>query len=75
MVHKSGEFAMPRFEGHKAKYRPWLEDFDWPPSYDYTDPGTTKVAEQMQAAAETGAWGWMMWDPANDYEPRSVFKK
>lgn len=75
MVHKSGEFAMKRFAGHKAKYRPWLEDFDWPPSYDYTSPGTTKVQEQIQAASETGAWGWMMWDPANDYEPRAVFKK
>ena len=52
MVHVSGEYAMKRFEGHKAKYRPWLEDFDWPPNFDYTSPGTTKVAEQIQAAEE-----------------------
>jgi hypothetical protein len=75
MVQVSGQYAMKRFEGHKAKYRPWLEDFDWPPNFDYTSPGTTKVAEQIQAAAETGAWGWQMWDAANNYEPRSVFKK
>lgn len=75
MVHRSGEFALQRFAGKKAKYRPWLEDFDWAPNFDYTSPGTTKVAEQIQAAEETGAWGWQMWDPANNYEPRSVFKK
>ncbi len=74
LVHKSGEYAAELFKGHKAKYRPWLQDFDWPGA-DYTSPGTTKVAEQIQACAETGCWGWMMWDAANDYEPRAVFKK
>jgi hypothetical protein len=74
MVKKSGEFAMKRFEGKKAKYRPWLQDFDWFSS-DYTSPGTTKVAEQIRAAAETNAWGWQMWDPWNAYEPRAAFKE
>lgn len=74
IIQKAGEYAQQRFAGHKAKYRPWLQDFDWG-NTDYTSSGTTKVAEQIQACAETGCWGWMMWDAANDYEPRSVFKK
>jgi len=73
LVHKSGEFAAKRFEGKKAKYRPWLQDFDWGKT-DYTSKGTTKVTEQIQAAGETGAWGWQFWDPYNDYQPRAAFK-
>src|SRR5205807_10622676 len=74
IIHQAGVYAEKRFAGHIAKYRPWLEDFDWGTT-DYTSPGTTKVTEQIQAAYETGAWGWMMWDPWNDYQPRSAFKK
>lgn len=74
LIKKSGEYAQERHKGKKAKYRPWLQDFDWGRT-DYTSPGTTKVAEQMQACEETGCWGWQMWDPFNVYEPRSAFKK
>lgn len=74
IIVKAGEYAQQRFAGRKAKYRPWLQDFDWGTT-DYTSPGTTKVAEQLQACAETGCWGWMIWDPLNEYQPRSVFKK
>jgi len=74
LIKKSGEFAAPLFEGAVSKYRPWLQDFDWGPT-DYTSPGTTKVQEQIDACDETGCWGWQMWDPANVYEPRAVFKK
>ncbi|MGA7731205.1 MAG: putative glycoside hydrolase, partial [Chloroflexia bacterium] len=74
LVHKSGEYAQELFAGHRAKYRPWLEDFDWPGA-DYTSPGSKLVPDQIRAAAETGAWGWMMWDPAVNYEPRSAFEK
>lgn len=74
LIKKSGEFAAPLFAGSLSKYRPWLEDFDWG-DVDYTSPGTTKVADQIRACEETDCWGWMMWDAANEYEPRSVFKK
>ncbi|MDQ6694590.1 MAG: hypothetical protein M3014_09255 [Chloroflexota bacterium] len=74
LVHKSGEFAAVVFNGQRAKYRPWLEDFDWP-SADYTSPGTTKVAEQIRAAQETNSWGWLMWDASNEYRPRVAFGK
>lgn len=74
IIKKSGEYAAERFAGKKAKYRPWLEDFDWG-NTDYTSPGTTKVADQMRAAKETNAWGWMWWDASNSYEPRQAFMK
>ena len=67
-------YAAKRFAGERAKYRPWLEDFDWYDA-DYTSPGTKKVPEQIQAAKETNAWGWQWWDAANEYQPRSAFKK
>lgn len=74
LVHKSGEYAAPLFDGQTTKYRPWLEGFDWPGA-DYTSPGTTKIAEQIQAAAETNSWGWTIWDAANTYVLRTPFKK
>ncbi|MEO6457385.1 MAG: putative glycoside hydrolase [Chloroflexia bacterium] len=74
LVKQSGIYAAERFEGKRAKYRPWLQDFDWG-VVDYTSPGTKKVIEQIQAAEETNTWGWQMWDPANVYSPRSAFRK
>jgi hypothetical protein len=74
LIKQSGVYAESLFEGARSKYRPWLQDFDWGPT-DYTSPGTTKVKEQIDACEETNCWGWLMWDPANVYEPRSVFKK
>jgi hypothetical protein len=74
LIHKSGEYAEKLFAGHKTKYRPWLQAFDWPGA-DYTSPGSQKIPDQIRAARETNAWGWMWWDPANEYEPRSAFKK
>ncbi|MEO8286448.1 MAG: putative glycoside hydrolase [Chloroflexota bacterium] len=74
IVKKSGEYAQEIFAGKRAKYRPWLEAFDWPGA-DYTSPGSTKVPEQLQACQETGCWGWLMWDAAIDYEPRTPYKK
>jgi hypothetical protein len=74
LVKKSGEFAGPLFAGRKAKYRPWLQAFDWPGA-DYTSPGSQKIPDQIRAARETDAWGWQWWDPAIQYEPRNEFIK
>jgi len=73
LVKKSGEYATEIFKGQRAKYRPWLQDFDWGVT-DYTSPGTTKVADQIKAAKETNAWGWQWWDASNQYQPRAAFK-
>jgi hypothetical protein len=74
LVKKSGEFAQQRFAGKKAIYRPWLQAFDWYGT-DYTSRNSPHVPEQIRAAEETGAWGWMFWDPWNAYDPRGAFMK
>jgi hypothetical protein len=74
LIKASGEFAKPRFEGHRTKYRPWLQDFDWGKT-DYTSRNSKRVQQQIQACEETDCWGWQMWDPANEYLPRAAFEK
>jgi hypothetical protein len=74
LIKASGEFAQPRFEGHRTKYRPWLQDFDWGET-DYTSRSSKRVQQQIKACEETGCWGWQMWDPANEYLPRAAFEK
>jgi hypothetical protein len=74
LVKASGEHAKPRFEGKRAKYRPWLQDFDWGET-DYTSRNSKLVHRQIEACEETDCWGWQMWDPANEYLPRSAFEK
>ena len=74
LVKASGEFARPRFEGQRAKYRPWLQAFDWGKT-DYTSKNSKRIPQQIKACDETDCWGWLMWDPANEYYPRSAFDK
>jgi len=74
IIHKSGEYAAPMFAGQRAKYRPWLEGFDWPDA-DYTSPGSPLIPDQLRACVETGCWGWMMWDASNEYSLRTPYKK
>ncbi len=45
------------------KLRPWLQDFDLL-GIAYTP---SMVADQIKATDESGATGWMMWDPKNTY--------
>jgi hypothetical protein len=73
LVHKSGEYAQERFAGKRAKYRPWLQAFDWYTS-DYSSARSTKILDQIRAADATNSWGWQMWDPWNSYTPRSAFR-
>lgn len=46
----------------KNKLRPWLQDFDYPVSYDAAD-----VRAQIKATYDAGLNSWMLWDPANRY--------
>jgi len=65
IIEKSGVYANMLESKLKpiAKYRPWLEDFGL---------GTVKhtperVRLQIQAATNTGAWGWTLWNAAGNY--------
>jgi hypothetical protein len=46
------------------KLRPWLQDFSYGEGIEY---GDTEVSEQIRAAEEFGANGWMLWSPGNVY--------
>jgi hypothetical protein len=48
----------------RLKFRPWLQDFDLGAVY------TSKMIEdQIDAARDAGASGWLLWNARNVYEP------
>ena len=55
--------AVARLEGYNIVVRPWLQDF-----HDYgarkLHYGPTEVAVQIDATAEAGGSGFMLWDPS-----------
>ncbi|MEK7143974.1 MAG: putative glycoside hydrolase [Patescibacteria group bacterium] len=44
------------------KFRPWLQDFDLGADYD-----AQKVRAQIRASEESGGFGWLLWNPSNNY--------
>lgn len=65
-VKETLELAEKMVPGSANKQRPWLQDFSNPVAGQrgYT---ADDVAAQIRAAEETGASGWMLWNPANEY--------
>jgi hypothetical protein len=49
---------------HGVRLRPWIQAFAWR----VTDYSAFYVAEQLRAATEGGASGWLLWNPGNQYE-------
>lgn len=60
----------------KTKLRPWLQAFDLGVD---TSRGivydAAKVRAQINAAEQSGASGWMLWNPSNVYDPRALHAK
>ncbi|MDD2495205.1 MAG: putative glycoside hydrolase [Tissierellia bacterium] len=50
--------------------RPWIQDFDWA-GIEY---GPNKVRAQIIAAKELGIYEYMIWNPANSYDPYSFIE-
>ena len=44
------------------KIRPWLQNFDLGADYD-----AQKVRAQIRASEESGGFGWLLWNPSNNY--------
>ena len=59
--------AVARLEGYNIVVRPWLQDF-----HDYGARklyyGPAEVAVQIDASAEAGGSGFMLWDPSLNYQ-------
>jgi hypothetical protein len=47
--------------GLRMKIRPWIQDFGYGPFPPYS---ASQVLAEMQAAADNGAYGWMIWNAA-----------
>lgn len=62
VLKESFKNAKEKFQGRRAKLRPWLQDFDLGAVYD-----REKIRAQIQAAEEAGAAGWMIWNSSNIY--------
>ncbi|MDQ2806627.1 MAG: putative glycoside hydrolase, partial [Chloroflexota bacterium] len=63
IIKQAGLYTQKRIAGQRAKYRPWLQGFDW----NHLPYDGHLYRLQIQAAEETGASGWMFWDPSNVY--------
>jgi hypothetical protein len=57
--------AAERIPEHKAKLRPWLQDFSYGEGREY---GPDEVREQIDASNDFGATGWMLWSASSNYQ-------
>jgi len=66
IVRKSLERAVARTQLPPSRFRPWLQAF---PDYAFGGRPLTAadIRAQIDAADETGASGWMLWNPRNRY--------
>jgi len=66
VVFESVRLIRKRSGGNPVRVRPWLQDFrDY--AFDRRIFGVVEVQAQIRAAEESGAAGWMLWNPRNDY--------
>ncbi len=70
IIKQAGLYTQTRIAGQRAKYRPWLQGFDW----NHLPYDGHLYRLQIQAADETGAAGWMFWDPSNVYSGDGFLK-
>lgn len=61
-MRKAGE----KLDGDMLQVRPWLQDFSF---FDLMPYGDAEVRAQIEAVEDSGASGWMLWDPNNRYHP------
>ncbi|RJR31294.1 hypothetical protein C4569_02525 [Candidatus Parcubacteria bacterium] len=69
VVYKSLRDGAKKIAGTKAKYRPWLQDFDLGADYD-----SVKVKDEIRAAYDSESSGWMLWNAKNIYTKEALFR-
>ena len=62
IVFKSLEKGNPDIKNQRAKFRPWLQDFDLGADYD-----AAMVRKQIQATYDAGWDSWFIWNASNRY--------
>jgi hypothetical protein len=66
IVYRSLARAKDRSGVAAVRFRPWLQAFrDY--AFDRRDYGAKEIAQQIRAAEDFGANGWMLWNPRNEY--------
>ncbi|MBU1164357.1 putative glycoside hydrolase [Patescibacteria group bacterium] len=62
IINLSLEEGKDKLKNTKAKYRPWLQDFDLGAIYD-----ASMIRKQIQAVYDNDGAGWMLWNASNNY--------
>lgn len=56
-----------------VRFRPWLQAFkDY--AFDHRPFGAKEIGDQIRAAEDSGAGGWMLWNPRNVYSGEALKK-
>ncbi len=68
------ENAMADFEEDAEASNPDLEVRPWLQDFDYGEPpyGRAEVEAQIQATYDSGATGWLLWNPSNVYTEEAL---
>ncbi|MCL4458187.1 MAG: GTP-binding protein [Nitrospirae bacterium] len=74
IVYLSLKKSQQRTQIHSVRFRPWLQAFkDY--AFDKRYFTGQEIRDQIKAAEEFGANGWMLWNPRNVYSPDGLKKK
>jgi len=74
VVSESVRLIRKRAGVNVVRVRPWLQDFkDY--AFDKRIFGVTEVTAQIRGAEESGAAGWLLWNPRNDYTAAALRSK
>lgn len=66
IVFESVKLIRKRSSHSTVRVRPWIQDFrDY--AFDRRPFGPKEIRAQVKGAMDSGASGWMLWNPRNDY--------
>jgi hypothetical protein len=71
VIQISLSLGMQKIHGMELKVRPWIQDFTLPGMSEY---GPTEIRAEIQAAEDSGASGWMVWNVDANYV-KGAYKK
>lgn len=54
--------GLPYFDGHRAKFRPWIQDFNLGAKYD-----AIKIRAEIDTVEKYTTAGWLLWNASNRY--------
>ena len=74
VVFESVRLIRKRTGDNIVRVRPWLQDFrDY--AFDRRVFGVEEIRAQVKGADDAGAFGWMLWNPRNDYTAAALRPK